>query len=428
MQDEHRPGPPANWAGNVVFSAGDVHRPRSVTALQALVARSRRVRALGTGHSFSPIADTPGTLVATADLPPLVEIDSERATVLTGGGVRYGDLARRLHAAGYALANLGSLPHISVAGACATASHGSGDANGGLATAVSGLELVTAAGDLVTVSREADGDRFRGAVVGLGSLGIVTALTLDLVPAFEVRQHVYEGLPAAELPAHFGEIFASAYSVSVFTDWQGDRHRQLWLKQRTLDPAPAAPGRGWHGARPATGPVNPVPGMDPVNCTAQMGVPGPWHERLPHFRPDFVPSSGEELQSEYLLPRRATRPALAALASLAGRLAPALQICEIRTVAPDDLWLSPSYQRDTVALHFTWVRDEAAVAPAIGAVESELAPLGARPHWGKLTTVAPAGVSGQYPRWEDFAALLAEFDPAGKFRNDYIDRFFPPGT
>ena len=417
----------ANWAGNVVFGASEVHRPRSVPVLQALVAGSRRIRALGSGHSFNRIADTDGALVATADLPAVMDIDHERASVTVGAGVRYSELASRLHAAGYALPNMGSLPHITVAGACATATHGSGDANGNLATFVSALQLVTAQGDLVTLSRDADGDRFRGAVVGLGSLGVVTALTLDLVPAFEMRQHVYEGLPSGELAEHFEEIFASAYSVSLFTDWQGPRHRQAWRKQRTLDNGAAPPPLNWHGAQLATGPRHPVPGMDPVNCTAQMGVPGPWHERLPHFRAGYLPSAGDELQSEYLLPRHAARPALAAIASLRDRLAAVLLISEIRTIAREDLWLSPRYQRDTVALHFTWIRDPVAVAPVIVAVESELAPLGARPHWGKLLTMPPDRVRSQYPRWEDFGALLREYDPAGKFRNEFVGRFFPLG-
>jgi xylitol oxidase len=412
-----------NWAGNVVFGAGDVQRPSSISELQAVVARGSRVRALGTGHSFSRIADTPGTLVATAGLPPVMDIDQDRATVTVGPGVRYGELARHLHAAGYALPNLASLPHISVAGACVTATHGSGSSIGNLSTAVSALEMVTAEGDLVTLTR--DDERFPGAVVNLGSLGIIAGLTLDLIPAFEVRQYVYEGLPAAELDKHFDEIFASAYSVSVFTDWQGERHRQVWLKQRTSDPATTDPGRDWHGARPASSPVNPVPGMAAANSTEQMGVAGPWYERLPHFRLGFTPSVGDELQAEYLLPRHAARSAMAAVAGLRHRLAPVLQITEIRTIAADELWLSPSFQRDTVGLHFTLVRDPAAVAPVLAAVERELAPLGVRPHWGKVQSMPPDEVRAQYTRWSDFEALLREFDPAGKFRNEFIDTYFP---
>ena len=418
-----------NWAGNVAFSAARVHRPRSVGDLRKIVSSSRKVRALGTGHCFNRIADTPHDLVSVASLPGAIEIDTATATASVAAGLRYGEAAEQLHRAGFALPNLASLPHISVAGACATATHGSGSSIGNLATAASALEMVTADGDLVTLTRddERNDDRFRGAVVSLGSLGIVTTVTLNLVPAFEVRQYVYEGLPATELDEHFDEIFASAYSVSVFTDWQGERHRQVWLKQRTGDPVTWDPGHDWHGARPASGPVHPVPGMDPANATEQLGVPGPWHERLPHFRLEFTPSAGDELQAEYLLPRHAARPAMAAVASLRHRLAPVLQIAEIRTIAADELWLSPSFQRDTVGLHFTLVRDPAAVAPVLAAVESELTPLGARPHWGKLQFMRPDVLRGQYARLDRFAALLREFDPAGKFRNEFIDTYVPRG-
>jgi xylitol oxidase len=416
----------ANWAGNVEFSARELRRPASVAELRDLVAGSDRVRALGTGHSFSPIADTPGVLVSTAGLPPVIDIGRGGA-VTAGGGVRYGELAIRLHAAGRALHNLASLPHISVAGACATATHGSGDGNGNLATAVSAVELVTADGGLLTLRRDTDGDRFRGAVAGLGCLGIVTRLTLDTVEPFEISQQVYEDLPAANLPRHFDEIFGSAYSVSVFTRWQGSTHDMVWLKRRAGDPGLPPAGRPWLGARPASAARHPIPGADPVNSTPQLGVPGPWHERLPHFRYGFAPSSGEELQSELLLPRVAAAAAMAAVSRHAATLAPVLQICEIRTVAADELWLSPSYQRDTVALHFTWALDVRAVARVLAAIERDLVPLGARPHWGKLLRTPPEAVREQYRRWPDFRALADDLDPAGKFRNDLLSRYFPPG-
>jgi xylitol oxidase len=418
-------GRPANWAGNVVFTADRVRRPRTIEELRALVAASERVRAVGTGHSFSRIADTPGVLVSVAGLPPVIDIDTGRASVKVSAGVRYGDLAVRLHAAGYALHNLGSLPHISVAGACATATHGSGDRNGNLATAVSAIEMVTADGKVAVLRRGDDDAGFAGAVVGLGALGVVTTVTLDLVPAFDVRQYVYEDLPAAQLNACFGEIFSSGYSVSVFTDWQGPLHNQMWIKCRADPAAVSPPEQRWMGARLADGPRHPLPGGPAANCTEQQGLPGPWHERLPHFRLDFTPSSGAELQSEYLVPRHLGVTALAAVAALRDRLAPVLQISEIRTVASDNLWMSPSYRRDTIGLHFTWTDDVRAVTPAIAAVEERLAPLGARPHWGKLFGTAPAALTALYERTPDFRALMRHYDPAGKFRNDFIDRYFP---
>ena len=390
------------------------------------MASGRQVRALGTGHSFNTLADTPGDLVSLAGLPRVIEVDTANASVTVGAGLTYGELAAELNAAGRALHNLASLPHISVAGACATGTHGSGERNGNLATAVSAVEMVTADGDLVTVSRDGDPDRFPGTVVGLGAVGIVTRMTLDTLPAFEVRQWVYDDLPLDHVTKHFDEIAGSAYSVSLFTDWRGPLFRQAWLKRRTDVTDSWAPEPRWMGGRLADGPRNPVPGMDPAQCTEQLGVPGPWHERLPHFRPELAPGSGDELQSEYLLPRGSAVEGLQALRPVAGLIAPVLRICEIRTIAADELWLSPSYQRDSVAFHFTWIKDSAAVMPVLGEIEECLAPMHARPHWGKLFRTGPEAMPGLYPRLDDFRQLMRCYDPAGKFRNGLLDRYFVP--
>ena len=390
------------------------------------MASGRQVRALGTGHSFNTLADTPGDLVSLAGLPRVIEVDTANASVTVGAGLTYGELAAELNAAGRALHNLASLPHISVAGACATGTHGSGERNGNLATAVSAVEMVTADGHLVTVSRDGDPDRFPGTVVGLGAVGIVTRMTLDTLPAFEVRQWVYDDLRLDHVTKHFDEIAGSAYSVSLFTDWRGPLFRQAWLKRRTDVTDSWAPEPRWMGGRLADGPRNPVPGMDPAQCTEQLGVPGPWHERLPHFRPELPPGSGDELQSEYLLPRGSAIEGLQALRPIAGLLAPVLRICEIRTIAADELWLSPSYQRDSVAFHFTWIKDSAAVMPVLGEIEECLAPMHARPHWGKLFRTGPEAMPGLYPRLDDFRQLMRCYDPAGKFRNGLLDRYFVP--
>jgi xylitol oxidase len=409
-----------NWAGNVTFDPARMHRPGSVDELRRLVAGSTGIRALGSGHSFSRLLEAPGDVVSTAGLPPEMDLDPDRATVTVGAGVRYGELAAYLHGKGHALANLGSLPHISVAGSCATGTHGSGDRNRCLAAAVSAVDLVTADGDLVTVRRDEDG--FTGLVVGLGAVGIVVRLALDVVPAFDLRQYVYENLPRERLAHDFAEVFASGYSVSAFTRWTGDWIDQVWVKRRTDD---AEPPREWLGATLADGARHPIRGLPPEHATEQLGVPGPWHTRLPHFRPEFVPSIGAELQSEFLLPRERAVEALAAVDSVGARIVPVLQVGEVRTVAGDELWLSPCYRRDTVALHFTWVADADAVAPALAALEEALDPLGARPHWGKLFGAGPDVLRPRYPRWADFAALLRRYDPGGKFRNEFLDRYFP---
>jgi len=401
-----------------------VRRPRTVAGLQAMVAGGTRVRALGTGHSFSRIADTDGELISTAGLPPTADIDAAAGTVTVASGVKYGDLAQRLNAAGWALANMASLPHISVAGACATATHGLGDHNRNLAAAVRAVDLVTADGSLLTLDRDAGPARFPGAVVALGALGVATTLTLDLVPAFPVRQYVYDDLPGGELTGHFDEIMGAAYSVSVFTWWRGGRHHQVWLKHADGDPERFPAGRPWHGARPADGPRHPVPGMPADTATQQEGVPGPWHERLPHFRLGFTPSAGAELQTEYLLPRQAAVPAIEALTSLGPLMAPVLRTSEIRTVAADEAWLSTAYRQDSVAFHFTWILDPGVVRPVVAAIEAELTPLGARPHWGKVSGMAPQAVRARYPRWDDFRVLARSLDPDGKFRNDFMDTYF----
>jgi alditol oxidase len=414
-------GRTTNWAGNVTFGAERLHQPTSLDELQHLVARSRRVRALGTGHSFNRIADTTGDLVSVAGLPGTIDIDGPRVTV--AAGVRYGELATHLQEHGYALHNLGSLPHISVAGACATGTHGSGVTNGNLATAVSAIDLVTAAGDLVTLSREADGDRFAGGVLALGCLGVVTHLTLDIEPSYDVQQFVYEDLPRDQLDEHLDDIMASDYSVSLFSTWRHPSFEMVWRKHRVDRSGSITADPGWMGARLADRPRNPIPDLSGENCTEQLGVPGPWHERLPHFRLGFTPSSGEELQSEYLLPRRNAREALTALDSIRDSIAAVLQICEVRTVAADEMWLSPSYRRDSVAFHFTWVKDTQAVTPVLALIEDRLAPQSARPHWGKLFGTSPHVVSGLYGRLPDFQRLRQDLDPTGKFGNDLVSRY-----
>ncbi|MFF8359022.1 D-arabinono-1,4-lactone oxidase [Streptomyces chartreusis] len=405
-----------NWAGNITYTAKELHRPYSVGAIGSLVAGSARVRVLGSGHSFNEIAEPgpEGVLLSIADLPPVIDVDRAARTVRVSGGVRYAELARTVYAHGLALPNMASLPHISVAGSVATGTHGSGIGNGSLATSVREVELVTADGSMVTVGRE--DRRFGGAVTSLGALGVVTALTLDLEPSFDVEQHLFTELPLDELDmAAFETVMSSAYSVSMFTDWGAPGFRQVWLKRRTDQPLPDFP---W--ATPATEKLHPVPGMPAVNCTEQFGVPGPWHERLPHFRADFTPSSGAEIQSEYLLPREHALAALHAIDAIRATVAPVLQTCEVRLVAADEQWLSPAHGRDTVALHFTWVEDATAVLPVVRRLEEALAGFEPRPHWGKVFALPAEVVRGRYPRLGDFRALARELDPEGKFANAFV--------
>jgi len=405
-----------NWAGNLTYSARRLHRPTSIAQLQELVAASVRIRVLGSRHSFNAIADC-DELVSLRGLPTELQIDSANATATCGAGITYGELAPALHASGLALANLGSLPHISVSGAIATATHGSGDRLGNLASSVAGLELVTSSGELLQLRR---GDRdFEGAVVGLGALGAVTRVTLDVEPAYEVAQCVYEPLPWRAIDEHFDELSAAGDSVSIFTLW-GEQAGAIWVKRRAGAPAPAI--EELFGARAAGGARHPIAGADPTACTTQLGVPGPWHERLPHFRLEFTPSAGAELQSEYLLDRRDATAAIEALRALAPRIRPLLHVSEIRTIARDGLWMSPEYGRDSVAIHFTWKPDQDAVERLLISVEDALEPFAPRPHWGKLFVTARAEIAARYERLREFTDLLARVDPRGAFRNDWLVR------
>ena len=414
-------GTSTNWAGNVAFRAERAHRPESLADLQAVVAGAPQVRALGTGHSFNRIADTTSDLVSVAAMPRVLEVDAARRTARVSAGLRFGEVVGPLHEAGFALHNLGSLPHISIAGALATGTHGSGVTNGTLASAVSALELVTADGSLRRLSRADDPDRFDGSVIALGALGVVHTVELDLLPAYDLRLSVYEGLTLDRVHADLDEVLASGYSVSVFWDWRSD-DTQVWRR------TPAADGEApyaWMGATLADGPRHPIPGLPGTMCSEQQGVVGPWHARLPHFRLEFTPSSGEELQSEWFVAREDAVAALQSLDDLRERIAPLLLITELRAIAEDRLWLSPSAGRDTVALHFTWVQDEVAVAPVVQAVEERLRAFRARPHWGKVFSTPPDVVRGLYERFDDFEALVRDLDPHGKFRNDLLEAYLP---
>lgn len=409
--------PFANWAGNHVYRAAELHRPATLAQLREIVARAPRVHALGTRHSFSDVGDS-AELVALDALPAEVDVDRRAGTVTCSAWLKYGELADVLAAHRVALHNLASLPHISIAGAIATATHGSGDANGNLATAVRAVELLTSDGELLTVAR-GDAD-FDGVVVGLGALGIVTRLTLDVEPAYEVRQRVFEGLSWDALHEHLDAITASGYSVSVFTRW-GETVDQVWIKSRVTD-APEQERDELFGAVAATVDRHPILGLDPVNCTPQLGVPGPWSDRLPHFRMGFTPSNGEEIQSEYHVARHHAEGAIRAVHALGATLGPVLQVSEIRTIAADELWLSPQYRQASVAMHFTWRREPEAVAHVLVELEAALAAFGARPHWGKAFRAPAAEIAPLYERLPDYARLAQRTDPRGAFRNDWLER------
>jgi alditol oxidase len=406
-----------NWSGTYQFTAREVVAARTVGEVQRAVAAGGRVRAIGTRHSFNDLADNGATLVSVTGIAPDPVIDEAAGTVTAGAGVTYGPLAAWLQDRGWALGNLGSLPHISVAGATATGTHGSGSGNRILSAAIAGLEYVAADGELGKADRFTEG--FDGMAVGLGAFGIVVRVTLDIEPTYLVRQDAYTGLPWDRVLGDIDGVLGAAYSVSLFTDWSGESLRAAWVKRRVENAADSVPEE-FFGARRDPGPVRFIDA--PADNLTVVGVAGPWSQRLPHFRLDSTPSNGDEIQSEYFVDRRHGAAALEAVRRRSSGITPLLMISEIRSTAPDQLWLSGSYGRETMAIHFTWRNQPDEVDAVLRDVEAALEPFAARPHWGKVSHVNAGQVTERYPRLGDARALFERLDPDGRFSNYRLER------
>ncbi len=413
----------SNWAGNIEYSTDNLISPTTVDEITRLVLKYEKLKVLGTRHCFNRIADSQYQFLSLTKMDESMQIDKAASTVRVAAGVRYGQLAEYLEAQGYALHNLASLPHISVAGACTTATHGSGVKNGNLSTAVRALELVTADGQTRILSAERDPELFQGAVVGLGALGVITKVWLNIQPTYKVRQVVYQNLPFATCLEYFDQIMAAGYSVSLFTDWQNERFSEVWIKSRVIPGEAFRIAPDFYGAHAATHNMHPIESLSAENCTEQMGVPGPWHERLPHFRMGFTPSSGKELQSEYFVAHEHAVEAIKAVSKLHQQITPHLFITEIRTIDGDNLWMSPCFQKPSVTIHFTWKPEWNDVKAILPQIEEVLEPFDARPHWGKLFTMPPGRLQSLYSKLGDFQNLVTAFDPKGKFKNQFLETY-----
>jgi len=412
-----------NWAGNLEYGTEQLTTADSLQQVQDFVRKQKKFKVLGTRHCFNNIANSSEQFLSLKPMDRVIALDPDARTVTVESGMTYGQLCPYLDGKGWALHNLASLPHISIAGACSTATHGSGETNGNLSTAVSALEFVDASGNVVTLTRKKDGEAFRGAVVGLGALGVITKVTLDIQPRFMMHQYVYQNLPLRELKDHFDAIESSAYSVSLFTDWQTESLNEVWLKMRMESGRTADAPPDFFGAKRATKNLHPIAELSAENCTEQMGVPGPWYERLPHFRMGFTPSAGKELQSEYFVPRKHAVEAILAVQRLHEQVSPHLLITEIRTIAADDLWMSTCYQQPSVTIHFTWKQDWPAVQKLLPVIERELAPFHPRPHWGKLFTISSEQIHSSYEKLPAFVELTRKCDPHGKFQNEFLHSY-----
>lgn len=403
-----------NWAQNQTFQARICSSPRSIEQLQELVAGAERVKAVGARHSFTTVADSPGGVQISLDQMPVeVVVDPVRMTATVGAGMSYGAVADALQQEGYALANMASLPHISIAGGTATGTHGSGDRLGMLATSVAAVELITADGSLTRVGRT-DPD-FAAVAMGLGAFGVIARVDLDIEPTYEVRQDLYDNPSWETVLDDLDGVMASAYSVSLMGTYGGDRLREVWQKQRLDSALSPAPPTGWGGTlRDWTPPKG-------HKLSPQGGIPGPWSERMAHFVRDCEPSTGgDELQSEYFVARGHGVDALNALRALGADIDPHLWGSEIRTVAADNLWASPAYERASVCIGFTWKKHPPEVGALLPRVEAALEPFEPRPHFGKLFDLPE--VLERFPKMSEFLRAVDRWDPRQKFHNPFLGR------
>ena len=401
-----------NWSKNVDFNDRGYLQPDSLTELQELIRSNGKIRARGTAHCFNEIANTSSYAINLAKMPRVIEVSAETKSVKVSPGLTYGELAPVLHSQGWALNNLASLPHISIAGSISTGTHGSGIKNQNLANQVLSLDMVTAEGELRHLDRTSPA--FNALVVGLGLGGIVYRYELKIEPTFEVRQVIYPDIPLDVLQRSFDQIMGSAYSVSYFTDWSSAQVGNLWCKFRDSEVIPESIG----GSGKADKKFHPIPSVDPVACTEQLGVPGHWHDRLSHFKLEFTPSVGEEIQTEFFVDRKDAAAAIEAVSQLGSEITPLLWITELRTFAADNLWLSGAFERDCLAIHFTWKKLDA-IYPVIEKVEVALRPFNYRPHWGKVFTADATYLMSVYPKMGEFQALVQALDPAKKFGNSF---------
>lgn len=401
-----------NWSRNVEFQDLAYLQPSSLQELQEVIRENERIRVRGTAHCFNQIADTSAVSVNLSHMPEVIEIDGRVPSVTVSAGMTFGQLAPRLNQEGWALSNLASLPHISIAGSVATGTHGSGITNQNLANQILSLHVVLEDGTLKKISKGEE--LFDPLVVGLGLGVVVYKYEMKIEKTFNIRQVIYEEISRIELQRDFDSIMSSAYSVSYFTDWSNLGRGNLWCKFRASEIIPDSIA----GSKKANQKYHPIPSFNPEACTDQLEIPGPWHERLPHFKLEFTPSAGDEIQSEFFLDIKDASDAISALEKIASEIYPLLWISEIRTIAADNLWLSGSYHRTTAAIHFTWKRSDA-IYPLIKKIETLLSQFAYRPHWGKAFFARPDYLKRVFPQVDEFKKVIMGLDPSQKFSNSF---------
>jgi L-gulono-1,4-lactone dehydrogenase len=419
-----------NWAGTHSCVPVAIEHPKSAREVAGAVRRAaeagRTVRAAGAGHSFSPCVPTDGTLVRLDRLDRILDADPATGLVKAEAGITLAALNAGLEARGLALPNLGDIDAQSLAGALATGTHGTGARLQNLSAQVEALELVDGAGERRTLTRE-DGDLLRAARVGLGSLGIVTAVTLRCVPAFRLRG-VDTTLPLEEALDGLDER-VDAHDHFEFWTFPHSPLALTRTNDRTDAPVSApGPARAWlhdvlldnHALELLSRTGRRFPRAIPrINRLAAAAAPG--RERVDASHRIFAsPRLVRFDEMEYAIPREHAADAVRGAREILERH-PVNFPVELRFVAADTALLSPAHGRDTayVAVHvFKGMDGE----PPFREVEKLMAAWGGRPHWGKRSFLAARELRTRYPKWDAFAAARAELDPDGRFENAWARR------
>jgi len=427
-----------NWAGTASADPVRRHWPRSTDEIADAITAAAKddlpVRALGSGHSFTAAAATSGAALDLSGWTGIVAADLDSGLVTVRSGTTIRELNAALEMLGLAMANLGDIDAQTVSGAISTGTHGTGARLGGIATQVTGIELVTADGSVVSCSADARPDLFSAARVSLGALGVISTITLQCTPAFALAADE-RPMPLDEVLGRFGELAADNDHFEFY--WFPYGKNALVKRNNRVAGGNAAPGAmpNWRrfleyevmenaafGALCRTGRAVPAT-IKPLNRLAAATLSKRSYS-APSHQVFVTPRRVRFVESEYAVPREALLDVLGELRAGVPRLAhPVMFPVEVRIAAADDVWLSTAYGRDSayVAIHqYVGLPYQ----EYFQLFESVASAAGGRPHWGKMHTRDAAYLTGAYPRFADFLRVRDETDPGRLFANRYLEQVF----
>uniref|UniRef100_A0A915D0Y3 FAD-binding PCMH-type domain-containing protein n=1 Tax=Ditylenchus dipsaci TaxID=166011 RepID=A0A915D0Y3_9BILA len=417
--------PLLNWGGNFNFSTQDIKYPTTTAGVQQLVKECKgKIRPVGTRHSFSEIANTNDTLICLVHMNLILSVDPSVPSVTVQAGITYTDLIPFLQSIGLAIPMMASLGEISIAGAINTAVHGSGAGIGNLATQVLGLQMVLADGSVVQYSKGQNDTELAAATVGLGALGIVTQVTLQAQPTYNLAINVFENMDMSVLDTQLYNITHSGYAINMWSTFGTPGVLdQVWITTKVDSNGVNAYGNvsQLYGAPAATAQSSPIAALPPTYVVPQMGIVGPYYERLTDYDLGLSGQEGQQTQSEYYVDFDDFVPALKALQTLSAEINAVVYVALFRITEKDELWMSPQYKKTTMAIHFSWQPKLDQVMALLPKIEAALAPFNPIPHWGKLYTLKPEQYLPLLPKYPEWREQVELHDPTHKFRNKWLE-------